>query len=241
MDKEKVRDLPRFIDSIDFFSGDYLGQTFVFRGQPYEGNLLPRIARGNNTLEIEQKIIKQLELVGASLIPEGNPQKKLDTLVLAQHYGLKTRLLDWTTNPLAALWFACSAKKKGDVYVYVLETSDLLVDDAVYNNDPFSEVKTRVFQPRLNNPRIIAQHGWFTLHGRSKKTGNFTPLESDPEVKEHLLQQFQIPEDIRYFLLNSLDLVGIGFRTLYPDLEGLCSYLNWKYTDDLPDSNCIAG
>ena len=201
----------------------------IFRGQPVKGNLLPGIARRKNSvdsLEVEQKTIEQLRLMGATFLSEED-QTTLDLLVLAQHFRLKTRLLDWTSNPLAALWFACADKNPGDVFVYALEADALLINDA-YKEDPFSRTETGVFQPRFNNPRIVAQHGWFTLHGFSKKAGIFVPLENNAEVKKHLTV-FQIPEGSRTQILDSLDIIGIGHRTLFPDLEGLCLHLNWKY------------
>lgn len=208
---------------------DLVAELTVFRGQAFQGNLIPSVARKDKTIdtvEQEKRVIKQLALMGASMLPSG-PQNELELLVIAQHSGLKTRLLDWTSNPLAALWFACADPTPGDVYVYALCADDLLADD-VYDTSPFSRSETRVFQPRLNNPRIIAQHGWFTLHRYSSRSRKFVPLESNPTTKKHLTE-IRVPAGKRADVLQSLDLYGISSRTLFPDLEGLCRYLNGKH------------
>ena len=215
-----------FVKQCEFI--DILTDVYVFRGQPVQGNLVPNIARNqldSNFISKEQQLIEQLKLLGASFI-EPAYQTDLDLLVLAQHFGLFTRLLDWTTNPLTALWFACADKSPGDVYVYAMEAHHLLIKD-VYSKDPFKPIKTRAFQPRFNNPRITAQQGWFTLHQFSKKKAKFVPLERNPDIKKYL-HEICIPSKIREDILKTLDRHGISARTLLPDLGGLCQYLNWK-------------
>ncbi|MGP1666017.1 MAG: FRG domain-containing protein [Rhodanobacter sp.] len=201
----------------------------VFRGQSVEGRLLPSIARPDpqvNPLKREHAMFTQLKLLGAALLPTGE-QSYLDLLVLAQHYGLHTRLLDWTTNPLVALWFACADPTPGDVFVYALEADNHLEENP-YALEPKSILETKVFQPRFNNPRIVAQQGWFTIHRFSAKNRMFVPLERNAKTKASL-HEFRIPNGTRQDILNSLDRHGVSARTLFPDLQGLCRYLNWRH------------
>ncbi len=227
MDSTEANSLTGFIGITEAYN--LFANTVVFRGQAKQGNLIPSIARTDpnaDTVEQEKLVLEQLRLLGAPYM-DGNNASPLDLLVLAQHYGLKTRLLDWTSNPLAALWFACSDALAGDAYVYAL-IADHLQDEDVYSKDPFEPSLTRVFQPRLNSPRLVAQHGWFTLHRYSRKVQTFVPIERNPDTTKYLTE-IRIPDNERENILASLDRHGINRRTLFPDLEGLCKHLNWKH------------
>src|SRR5262249_33650157 len=48
----------------------------------------------------------------------------------AQHYGLPTRLLDWSTNPLAALFFACDGEPNEDGFIYAMDAGQIIPQEA---------------------------------------------------------------------------------------------------------------
>lgn len=219
-----------FSDYVDYCEAvDMVSSTVLFRGQDCRGGLLPGIARKSpkvNSVDVERKMLSQFRAQGASLL-NGSYTSDLELLVLAQHHGLKTRLLDWTTNPLVALWFACSSANKGDVYVYVLDSDSLQIND-IYGLDPFSHDATRVFQPRFDNPRVLAQNGWFTLHRYSQGSKRFVPLEKQKDLGEHV-HELVISAGCRSSILSSLSRMGVHPRSLFPDLSGLAQHLNLSH------------
>jgi hypothetical protein len=152
-----------------------------------------------------------------------------DSLVHAQHFGMATRLLDWTSNPLAALWFACmDGKKNTPGFVYLLEVSNDLLLDRRSQKDPFSIGKTRVLKPNLNSSRIVAQSGWFTAHRYSKVGKRFIPLERNSDIKERLLE-ITVPGKVKAEALRVLDVLGVNSQALFADIEGVCKYINWLH------------
>jgi hypothetical protein len=80
-----------------------------------------------------------------------------------------TRLLDWTANPLAGLWFAVSAdppKGDKDGVVWVLESPNEQTFDSDQN--VFTLAKTCFFQAPFLDRRIIAQAGWFSVYRHNR-------------------------------------------------------------------------
>jgi hypothetical protein len=216
----------------------HCGDDFtIFRGQREDKTLLPRVARldpvrddYDDILDVENKMIQDFEREAVTFV-QRMPDNDWDLLALAQHHGLSTRLLDWTSNPLAGLWFAVHKppkNKKKDAVVWVLRPdSDDIVRDASSTSSPFKSKRTKVFIPRHVTSRIRAQDGIFTVH-KFMEDDRVIPLNSQRKYKSKLHKILIQP---RYFprIRYELNRCGVNAGSLFPDLDGLAKKIEWKY------------
>jgi len=218
-----------FIERVNAVS-DREDLFILYRGQKTNVKMLPKIARGNHLFDSTSKeidMLNELKRRSFGLIDSIIFLDDWDWLSYAQHFGLATRLLDWTSNPLVALFFACQECQDSDSYVYILivDKSEIL-DRNKYKN-PFKIMSTKVFRPAQNNERVIAQSGWFTAHAYSTKYSRFVYLNTNIRVKDRIVE-FKIKGTKKKDFLNQLNIFGINFQTMFPDSEGLCKQINWE-------------
>ena len=207
------------------------GFIFLFRGQNVDKPLLPSIARDNpkkETKELEIEIITELKRRAIKIDDSIKLKNNWDWLVYAQHFGLKTRLLDWTSNPLVALFFSCMDYDDSDSYVYRFIADKSMQVNKRSNLSPFSITSTKVLRPPQNNDRIIAQSGWFTAHAYSNSSKRFISLEKNKKTINRI-QKYRIPNNIKEEIMEKLHVFGINYQTMYPDFDGICEQLNWEY------------
>lgn len=96
---------------ISFLTSLSLHRNYVFRGYGKQSELLPNIIREKDWSNYEIELLSDFEKYGLQYFSANNP---IDFMSYAQHYGLPTRLLDFTYNPFIALSFALYMPKSSN-------------------------------------------------------------------------------------------------------------------------------
>jgi len=177
--------------------------AFCFRGQVnHAWEALPSLLRKPRLEAIRLQTMLMRELLAApTTLPYLRNQDPVEYLMLLQHFGIPTKLLDVSMDPLIALFFACNdasgeyKNENGKVYIFNLEqynklkinTPELDVYKKGISTQNYEELLIKriehkehlFFEPLIKNPRMRIQDGAFFLFSTYTTEGNDTCLSME--------------------------------------------------------------
>ncbi|MFA6101379.1 MAG: FRG domain-containing protein [Victivallaceae bacterium] len=205
----EIKSLEEYIDGIVGFS-----DVLFYRGLSnisYE--LIPSAGRFGIK---DEKVQKQFERTlfndfkrKAPIYNEKTPINDLEWLILAQHHGIPTRLMDWSFNPMVALFFAVENNHDVDSCVYESFLSNGLTNitslDAIFGKEKFAPII-----PNFTNIRYRNQESLFTLH-------------KSPSIPDYsnISKKFIINKKVKQIIRWKLRRIGITKSFIYPGLDSL--------------------
>jgi hypothetical protein len=198
----------------------YDARTVIYRGMksvdfpliPKVGRVVPPDSIGSREKN-EQEILRLFKERAFQYL-DFMPASDWDWLALGQQYGLPTRLLDWTDNPLVACFFAVNEPNDKDSVIYAYRNDSYIQVDK--HSDPFKYREVGKFIPRHLTPRITTQGGLFTVHPNP-----YEPFESDD------MDRILVPSQISSELKKTLNKYGVNQFSLFPGLDGLAAHIEW--------------
>lgn len=225
------------------------GLKLWYRGEENaELSLIPSIQRSQKRIDVERFITNDFYIKARQIM--NNPPDKRNYagwVAIMQHYGLPTRMLDWSRSPLIASFFACETYKHSDTDagVWILSPMKLNANqgfgECIYPND--AETTQEMLLPAFkhnhhnhelddkilacsstdNNLRMYSQQSNFTVHNSLKKLEDI--------CDEHTLYKMIIPKDRKKYFIDSLRAIGITEGSIYPDLDHIA--MDLKHTYDI--------
>ena len=272
----KLSDYLEAIEKLVFrYRGDPTSPTFIYRGHSSDSyELLPGLLRKyknyvdedhgvcvTNSIygPIKEKAILNAFIQEASSIVSIPPDELSKWAEYAQHFGAPTRLLDWSSNPLVALYFACAkGENKGRVWLLHLANYNGVwkrqmewpIDKSVRQaiNDSMhgtAEYEYPIpYTPYYLDPRMSAQGSYFLAWGSKHESFEDMFLKDGYQMiipentnsrhyglheQQAFLLSFLIHPDRKLHLLRELDTVGINEKSLFPGLDGIGRYVERKY------------
>ncbi len=145
-DAIRIGSVRTFLDALDKFDRQN-DVVLLYRGHPsFTYELKPSVYRDVRWIENEDVMFKELIL----RCPNDFPSlfSTFQTLVKMQHYALPTRLLDLTTNPLIALFFACDLadppSESGEILVFCVPINEI----KYYDSDTVSVIANISKRPK---------------------------------------------------------------------------------------------
>lgn len=187
----EVRTLTQFFTAVRMISAYQAatGTRFVWRGvrDASWGLYSPlvrfyeekhrNLPRERQLQEFERGVLDEAREWALDWHSSGGRLTALELLAALQHYGVPSRMLDFTFNPLIALWFAVEEDDNGDGRLFAIDASNRLIDRAhAMTADPWwwTEPSTSgspwctqpwIWRPPPLEPRIVRQEGCFLMGG----------------------------------------------------------------------------
>jgi hypothetical protein len=216
-------------------------QPRVYRDRPDNQSSQPIDEENRKEiLATERQFVRDFRHLSASIRTGDESDAML--YVMQQHYGAATRLLDWTTNPLIALYFACqNDESEGkwfamDAYQMITQNEGsvqagiatvrhnsfkmLMQQICDWDNKvPALPTKTFPLSPEHFDRRISLQQGVFTFH-----------VPDEPILREgSLVKAYLVPQKEKDRIRKELAAVNINHFTVFGDCSALCRYLNERH------------
>jgi hypothetical protein len=221
---KEVSDFPKTFASFITFFKKRVCPHFIFRGvSDYSYGLKSKVARSFEKLGIvneQEFLIKEetlIEIFKSKAVSHVGMQQlsEWQWIVLAQHYGLSTRILDWTENPLIALYFACFQNIDKDGAIYFWHFTEAL---HLSDHTPLHPKESGFFIPPYLTNRIIAQSSVFSI-----------TVDPWKELQDDLVGEIhkgRITKKFKQEMRNLLPRFGISKRSIFSDLDAYATDLD---------------